>query len=380
MLILGAGLMGSALAYHLSRAGGLRVLVYDEAYPTAGASGKGAGIVSAQCWDPWDVRVVEETREEYRELSRRHGHGGYQENGSVRVVSRSEELPVLRERERTLRTEGVPARWLEPVELAAAVPALDPRGLLAGLLTPKDAVVDPPEMVFLYAELAQRQGVEFTWGWGFEGLERSPSGWTVRTRGGELSGRELVLASGAATKRLAASCGASLPLAPYRTQACRLLRETGGDSFPSVHDTATDVYVRPSAGGSLVAGDGTELTESDPDRYNPGADFSFYVHLAETFRDRFPGWASSRLARGWAGLCVATPDRRPLVGRVASVPHLLVACGFNGFGVMRAGALASRLAREMTDGPRDLLSPCDPARFPPEGVGFAPRPGFTLES
>jgi sarcosine oxidase subunit beta len=371
--------MGSALAYHLTRAGGREVLLYDEAYPTAGASGKGAGILCAQCWDPWDVRVVEETRDEYRELSGRHHLGGYLTTGGLRSVSSRSHLPLLEERHRMLERLRVPVRWMEPEEMVEAVPGLRVTDLLGGLLTPEDAVVEPPEMNFLYAELAQRSGAELTWGWGFRGLRREGGHWRLSTLGGEFEAAEVVLAAGAHTKRIAGELGCPLPLAPYRTQACRLLPEVEPGVFPSYHDTELDVYVRPAPGGGLVAGDGTELTESDPLRYNPGADFRFLAHVAEVFSHRLPGWAGSSVRRAWAGLCVSTPDRHPLVGPLEPAEGLYVACGFNGFGVMRAGGIARRMALALRTGNWEPLAPCAPSRFPGDIGAFSPRPGFTLE-
>ena len=377
-IVLGAGLAGSALAYHLSRLGGREILLYDEAYPSAGASGKGAGILCTQCWDPWDAQVVEETRKEYRDLSERHHLGGYLTTGGIRSVSTVSLLPLLEERRRMLEQLRVPVRWMEPAEIGGAVPGIRVTDLKGGLLTPGDAVVEPPEMNFLYAELAQRAGVELTWGWGFRGLRREGAGWCLSTLGGDFHAAEVILTAGAHTKRIAGALGLSLPLAPYRTQACRLAPERDAPLFPSYHDTELDVYVRPAPGGALVAGDGTESVESDPMRYNPGADFPFLAHVAEVFSHRLPLWAGASVRRAWAGLCVSTPDRHPLVGPLGPPEGLYVACGFNGFGVMRAGGLTARMANALRTGNWDALAPCAPSRFPRGGVAFSPRPGFTL--
>ncbi len=378
-LVLGAGLVGCALAYHLARLGAREILLYDEAYPSAGASGKGAGILCAQCWDPWDAQVVEETRQEYRDLSTRYHLGGYLTTGGLRSVSTPSLLPRLEERRRMLEGLGIPVRYLDPAGIREAVPGIEVGDLKGALFTPEDAVVEPPEMTFLYAELAQRAGVELTWGWGFRGLRREGAGWVLSTPGGDFQAAEVVLTAGAHTKRIVASLGLPLPLAPYRTQACRLAPTPAAAVFPSYHDTERDVYVRPAPGGTLVAGDGTELTESDPQRYNPGGDFSFLAHVAEVFSHRWPLWASASVTRAWAGLCVSTPDRHPLVGPVGPREGLYVACGFNGFGVMRAGAIAGRMARAMRTGRWEALAPCAPSRFPGGEVRFSPRPGFTLE-
>ena len=195
----------------------------------------------------------------------------------------------------------------------------------------------------------------------------------------------MVVAAGAWSKRLFAAFGCPQPLAPYRTQAATLRPEPGGpENFPSVHDLDSDVYVRPESNGRILAGDGTELVEVDPDRTPSGGDDRFIGHLAESFESRFPGWASAELVRAWSGVCTSTPDRRPLVGPVPDAPGLFAMVGFNGFGVMRAGGVARRLAALLAVGEgsmseQEALGPCSPPASRPGTPASVPQPGFTLE-
>jgi glycine/D-amino acid oxidase-like deaminating enzyme len=154
--------------------------------------------------------------------------------------------------------------------------------------------------------------------------------------------------------------------------------------FPSVHDIDLDVYVRPEENGRILAGDGTERVEADPDRFSTGGDEQFVTHLAESFGSRFPGWADAELVRAWAGVCVATPDRRPLIGPVPGASGLYTITGFNGFGVMRAGGAAARLAAVLAVGDgseRELekIRTVLPGRFTGPFAAFPIKPGFTLE-
>jgi len=133
-----------------------------------------------------------------------------------------------------------------------------------------------------------------------------------------------------------------------------------------------------------MAGDGTELIEVDPETFRPGGDETFVTHLAESFGTRFPGWAEAELIRAWAGVCTSTPDRRPMVGPVPSAEGLYALTGFNGFGVMRAGGIAQRLAAVLAagEGSRSELAGLAsvlPERFRGGMPSFHPRPGFTLE-
>jgi len=386
VLILGAGIAGCALAFHLARRSVGPVVVYDPQTPGAGATGRAAGIVTEQLWDPWDVEVVRESKEEYAELAEHYDPSAYAVNGFVRWTQNREAVPVLESAVERLRSWSVPVASLDPASLAEKVPWGRFDGVLGAIWSSSDAVVTPSRMGELYAERARELGVDFIFGTPASRFAREGDRWEVTVAGQTTRARRAVVAAGAWSKKLFASVGYPLPLAPYRTQAA-VLRPSNEDRrlFPSVHDIDLDVYVRPEENGRILAGDGTELVEVDPDRYSTGADEKFVAHLAESFATRWPGWADAELVRAWAGVCVATPDRRPLIGPVAGAPGLFALTGFNGFGVMRAGGAAARLAGALAAGEGsthelDKIRPVLPERLAGPPAPFSIRPGFTLEA
>jgi len=386
VLVLGAGISGCALAFHLARRSVGPVVVYDPATPSAGATGRAAGIVTEQLWDPWDVAVVRESKEEYAHLAERYDPTAYAVNGFARWTHNREAVPVLEATVERLRSWSVPASNLDLTTLAEKVPWGKFDGVLGAIWSPNDAVVTPSRMGELYAERARELGVDFLLGSPASHLGREGDHWELIFGGRPTRARRLVVAAGAWSKRVFASIGHPLPLAPYRTQAA-VLRPSTVDLrlFPSVHDIDLDVYVRPEENGRILAGDGTELVEVDPDRYSTGGDEKFVEHLAESFGSRFPGWADAELVRAWAGVCIATPDRHPLIGPVPDAPGLYSLAGFNGYGVMRAGGAAARLARVLATGEGserelELIRPVLPGRFSGPPAPFPIHPGFTLEA
>jgi len=386
VLILGAGIAGCALAFHLARRSVGPVVVYDPQTPGAGATGRAAGIVTEQLWDPWDVEVVRESKEEYAELAERYDPSAYAVNGFVRWTRNREALPVLASAVERLRSWSVPAASLDLASLAEKVPWGRFEGVLGAIWSPNDSVVTPSRMGELYAERARELGVDFILGTAASRFASEGDRWELTVAGQTTRARQAVVAAGAWSKKLFASIGHPLPLAPYRTQAA-VLRPSKEDRrlFPSVHDIDLDVYVRPEENGRILAGDGTSLVEVDPDRYPTGGDEKFVAHLAESFATRWPGWADAELVRAWAGVCIATPDRHPLIGPVPGAPGLFALVGFNGFGVMRAGGAAARLAGALAAGegsPHELdkLRPVLPERFVGPPAPFPIRPGFTLEA
>lgn len=381
-LVLGAGIAGASAALALARVGFGSVVVLDPSTPAAGATGRAAGIVTEQMWNPWDLDVVRASRTEYARLASRHDPSAYRTNGFVRWTARSDIAAVLDESAERWRSWGVRVRELTSSELAAVLPSVRADDLVRSILVPDDGVVAPSRTNELLVEEARQAGVRFEFGRPVGPLAYEQGRWSASSGGTAYAGRVGVVAAGAWSKKILAEAGHPLPLVPYRTQAA-LLRPSGpaGGSFPSWHDLDTDVYGRPEDAGRILAGDGTESVEADPESFVTGGDQRFLGHLAETFAGRLPGWSDAALLRAWAGVCVATPDRRPLVGPVPDAPGLFALTGFNGFGVMRAAGAAERLARAIVE-PKEaasLLGPVLPARFRSPPTPFLPRPGFTLE-
>ncbi len=381
-IVLGAGIAGAALAYHLARAKLGKVVVLDPRTPAAGATGRAAGIVTEQLWDRWDVAVVRETAAEYADLARRREPSAYRVNGFVRWTSRADVARILEGAEARLRAWGVGVRSLAPSEVEARLPWVRTDDLRAASIADGDAVVAPSRMAELFVEEARALGVEFALGAPVDPPAPDGAHWTVRAGGRTVRAPRAIVAAGAWSKRVLAAAGSPLPLAPYRTQAA-LLRPPGGAPavFPSFHDIDLDVYARPEEAGRILVGDGTDSVEADPETFVTAGDERFLSHVAESFERRLPGWKDSDLLRAWAGVCVATPDRRPLVGPVPGAEGLYALTGFNGFGVMRAAGAARRLAAVIADPSREAeeLGPVRPNRFRTPHVPFAPKPGFTLE-
>ncbi|HTW55026.1 MAG TPA: FAD-binding oxidoreductase [Thermoplasmata archaeon] len=383
-IVLGAGIAGAAAAYHLARRSFGPVLLYDPRTPAAGATGRAAGIVTESLWDPWDVAVVRASKVEYARLSAGHDPPLYRENGFVRWTADPVAAEALAAAVERWRSWGVAARPLPLSELATRLPWVATEGLRAAVWDPHDAVVAPSALAEAYVAAARALGAEVRLGTPFASLRFANGAWELASGGSTERASVAVVAAGAWSKELLAAVGAPLPLAPYRTQAATL-RPPGAvpPVFPSFHDLDLDVYVRPEEAGRALAGDGTRLVEVAPEAVPSGGDEAFVAHLAESLSARCPGWASAELLRAWSGVCTSTPDRRPLVGRVPGAEGLYCLVGFNGFGVMRAGGAADRLAAAIvdgTDGPAGAaLAPVRPDRFGPNPPPFAPRPGFTLE-
>ncbi len=367
VVVLGAGIMGCALAHHLRREGVGSVVLYDGVHPCAGASGASVGALSPFPWDPWERGLVRESAQEYREISEKWGLGAYRECGGLWAARNEKDARWLERQIELARREGDGTEAVGPEVVARLLPAGDLSGARVVAHVPHEALLSSSEMTFAYAELASQAGVDLRWGWGAPAVERHSDGWRVRALGGEFSTTSLVLACGAWTGPLLRELGQPLPLSAFRAEGCRLRPGPLASPFPTYHEPGDGLLVRSAPGGRLLVTGGAPSLPADPARANPAADFAYLETIAGRFQDVLPGWAGSNVEGGWAGVCAATPDGHPLVGPIPGAPGLFVAAGFNGSGVMRAGAIARRFASAFVAGSWTELGPALPSRFP-EGV------------
>ncbi len=381
-VVLGGGIVGSALSYHLTRRPSHRAVTIDltPSEPRDRATSSSAGILTYPGWDAWDLDILGETYEEYRALSEASGLGGFRTNGGIRVTTCDEGVRWIELVSRFLERRGIESEAIGPGRLRDLLPGGVPEGVRAALYTPADATVSAPELASAYLRRAGESGGELVQTVTPPRIASLEDRWRVELADRSVETPSLILATGAWTKRLLEELGHPLPLAPFRTQACRLRPRPLAREFPTFHDIDQNHYVAPADQGRLVAGDGTEKVETDPVRAHRSADSDFLERITETVRASFLEFESVRVEEGWAGVCVASPDRYPLVGRVPGAPGLFVATGFNGFGVMRAAGLARRLADGIREDRWDDLLPADPGRFPTPDSPFEPRPAFPLDT
>lgn len=377
--VLGAGILGSAIAYHLALHRGLTVRLYEgNAGPAA--TFRSAGILTHVGWEPWDLEIIRRSAAEISTIAEALGTSDYLPNGGLRVARTPEGEAWLEKAQGVLSRAGVENRTIDADGVGALLPVGDFADVRKGLHTPTDGVFDAGGLVESYQRMATGLGATIERGETPGSIRPSSGGWQIRTPSATIRTRELVLACGAWTKKLLGGLGYRLPAAPFRTQAANLRPSPLTGGFPTLHDLDLEMYIRPTASGHVVVGDGNEPREADPDTANLAADRQFVERMIRDTQTVFPGWSTLRAETSWAGVCVASPDRYPLVGRVPGQEGLHVATGFNGLGAMRAPGIACMLARAVAEGAWGPLEPADPGRIPRELADFDPRPEFPLEA
>jgi glycine/D-amino acid oxidase-like deaminating enzyme len=380
--VVGAGAVGTTAAADLA-ARGVAVELFDRGEVASGSSGRAAGI----CYDAFaedvDAAVADRAIERFRHVSSDDGDGfRFVECPYVWLAREGDDrrAEAIREGIAGMCRNGRDVERLDAAELGERYPGLRTDDVGIAGLAHDAGHCDPGEYVREMADRFERAGGRIREDAPVE-LERDPPG--VRTPGTAIDADAVLVAAGAHTKRVLADAGVSIPMKPYRVQAMTAgvpgedagTDAAAGASYggPMVYDATDGFYCRPHPEG-LLAGNGTEEVEADPDDYDRAASEGFAADLADRVAERLR--LAPTVERGWAGLCTATPDRDPLLGRIAE--GVYVATGFQGHGFMRSPALGEAIAEAMLAGESAPIDPFDPERFEGE-ESFAVREGMVIE-
>lgn len=382
--IVGGGILGAAAAHALHRRGEDDVVLLERMGPAAGATGLGAGVLSHVTWDPRNIRLVARSLEVYREAAATPEPVNLpsDEPGSLTLVP-PDRQDAARRILRLLETNDVEADLVDPDALEA--PAADEVEVPPDhrvLRCPADAWFHPPAAVRrLLGEAHVEGGQMVRW---FTPVDRIAEGPRVVLKDGRAVDAEHVLvAAGPWTPNLLERSDLPVPVTGYTAQAAAVAWMPP-DGFPLVHDAGAGVYATPRGHGRLVVGDGTRLEPRRPglrDEMDDGADRAFLEEVAAALDQRVPAAARCPVLDAWSGLEAATPDRHPLAGPDPRREGLHLLVGGNGFGFMRAPALAEAVVQGILDG----SLPDDVRRFAPERFegeweqDVEPREGFTLD-
>lgn len=386
ILVTGGGALGASAALALAERGHA-VHLAERQTLGAGATGKAAGILSTLCHSDAEYRLIAETRGLVGELMSlamaagcREARGAWRSHPSI-VVGGPQQAGTLDAMQDRVERFTEECERLDARQAARAFPGLRFEPNEQVLVAQEDGVLEAGDFMAALRARLESEGVTISQGQAAWAAGASAPTVEAGAAPPPAPSAPLVpapfdlhvVAGGAWTKGLLARHGVVLPVQMYRTQLASLAFPGGGE-LPIVHDLRHQFYTRPESADGILAGNGTQLRPFDPDDYNEAADPEFIASIAERVVTRFEDGGEAQVRSGWAGLCVATPDRRPLCGPVPGQDGLFIVTGDNGFGLMRSLALGQRLA-EAVHGrlDRDL----DPARFGPGASdAFVMREGY----
>ncbi|WP_290810685.1 FAD-binding oxidoreductase [Halovivax sp.] len=362
VVVVGAGVAGVAVARALARS--FDVTVLERAEVGGGATGVSAGLIAPTLFYG-DLPAV--ARFANRAVRAVDGAGAFSftERPRIDVVSRAE-VADARRRARELADEGFPVAYLEREAVERRFGRLDLSRFAGAVCYEDTGWVDPYTYAVTLAELAEDGGVRVETGVRVSGLVvdgGSVAG--VETDDGRHEADAIVLAAGWRTPELMPG-DTALPVRPYRTQCLVLEPDPPLDEdVPLGRVSGEGLYFRPEHSGRILVGGGAHECRN-PEAASRRPDEAFTDSVATIVPRLFDGVDGAGLVTGWAGFDAATPDARPLIGRIPGGPeNLLVATGFNGLGVM-IGPIAGPIVREHLGG-SSAPFPTDP--FAPDRFG-----------
>jgi sarcosine oxidase subunit beta len=357
VVVIGAGIMGLAVAYHLASLGVTNVTVLDKSYLCGGASGRNGGGVRAQWSSEANVRLMQESIRICREFATKMKINVWFRQGGYLFLARSAKVKDTLEASVKLQNDcGLATRMLSPKEALKIVPELDADSVVAASYNGDDGVVFPWPFVWGYAQAAQKLGVEVvtfreivgfeTTGSRIDGVVTRPSGppgdaqtretQTIRTH-------SVVNAAGAWSPEIARMLGVSLPNKPHRHEICST-EPLKPWLKPLVADLADGLYFSQSTRGEIVGGIGQERV---PHGLNQDSSHAFLGRYAKSLVRACPVLANVKVLRQWAGCYDLTPDSNPIVGEVDGVDGFYQASGFMGHGFMMAPVVGKRMAEQI---------------------------------
>jgi glycine cleavage system aminomethyltransferase T/glycine/D-amino acid oxidase-like deaminating enzyme len=371
-VVIGGGITGASVAYHLAKAGWRDTVLLEKDELTSGSTCHAAGLVTQFNPAATMMRFRRYSIELYEEI------GVFERVGSLRFASSEESLKDLQRGVSRARGIGLDVELISAEESARLMPAITKRSLLGAIWIPADGHLDPHTATHALAAAARKQGAEVVTHRRVTGIERTDGGAVkaVQTSAGRIETDVVVVAGGIWAPQIAAMAGAFIVSTPVDHQHAALHAVPGHElphDMPCFRDPDNLVYGKSEAGGVVLGG-----YEADPvARWIDGVPWDhagtslppdqarFEPLLAGAAR-RFPFMGEAGIVKLVCHPDAMTPDSNPLVGPIPGVPGLYMAAGLslNGFG--GGGGIGRSLAELITTGESELdLYPYRPWRFGP---------------
>ncbi len=359
VVVIGGGIMGLSIAYHLARLGVREVTVVDQTYLCGGASGRNGGGIRAQWSSEANVRLMQESIRMCQNFANEFKINVWLRQGGYLFLARSEERRRSLEESCKLQREcGLSTRMLSPREAQKIVPELSIDGVVAATFNPDDGVVFPWPFVWGFAQAATKLGVEIATFTQVSGIDlRGPTIEGVRVRRTAKAGdarvasgaehtirtNKVVNAAGAWSPEIARLVGVELPNTPHRHEICST-EPLKPWLKPLVADLENGLYFSQSTRGEIVGGIGQKRVPAGLDQNSSHAFLGLY---ARALVATVPVLGKVKVLRQWSGCYDVTPDANPIVGGVDEVEHFYQASGFMGHGFMMAPVIGKLIAEHI---------------------------------
>ena len=349
VVVVGGGVMGTSIAFHLA-ARSRRVVLLERSSLCSGPTRHSTAIIRLHYTQPLLVQMAAHGLRTYREFETVVGSpAGFVRTGMLFCVE-PRERELLASNVAVGRAEGAETHLLEADELAR----IDPRIVaeeLAFCFEPEAGYCDPYPVTLGFAQAAARAGAELREL--VSVTEITPRG--VETSAGAIDAETVVIAAGPWTPPLLAPLGYDLLITAAPAEVGRFLpRDRLEPPPPALADfSSAQIYFRPAPGGVLEVGSiAPEHAETpvDPDAPTEGARAETLRAYEQALARRLRGCEGGHWRGAWTGIYDVTPDWEPVIGRVPGADNVVVAAGFSGHGFKLAPAVGLAVSELVVDG------------------------------
>ena len=361
VVVIGGGVVGASVLYHLTKAGWKDVLLIERAELTSGSTWHAAGGMHTVNGDPNVAKLQQYTIELYKEIEKISGQScGVHITGGIMLAGTRERLDWLKMAKARGRYLGMDLDIISVDEAAKLFPLMDKKHFVGAMYDPIEGHVDPYGVTHAYAKSAQIGGAEIVRHTRVTDLKQRQDGtWDVITDHGNVRAEHVVNAGGLWAREVGRMVGLELPILAMEHQYLITgdMPELAGKK-EQLHaiDFEGEIYIRQERGGMLMgtyerAGVpwseritpwdfGQDLLENDLERIAPSLEIGF---------QHFPSLEGAGIRKVVNGPFTFAPDGNPLIGPVRGLPNFWVACGVMA-GFSQGGGVGLALSHWMVDG------------------------------
>ena len=359
--VIGGGVVGASVLYHLTKAGWKDVQLIERAELTSGSTWHAAGGMHTVNGDPNVAKLQQYTINLYREIEQISGQScGVHVTGGIMLAGTRERMDWLKMAQARGRYLGMDLQLLTVAEAAKLYPLMDPQRFVGAMYDPIEGHVDPSGVTLAYAKCAQLAGAEIVRHTLVEALQpRSDGSWNVITNKGTVHAEHVVNAGGLWAREVGRMVGLELPVLAMEHQylITEDLPELAGQKEQLMCiDFEGEIYSRQERGGMLLGtyeracvpwspkstpwDFGQDLLPNDLDRIAPSLEVGF---------QHFPRLAEVGIRKIVNGPFTFAPDGNPLIGPIKGLKNYWVACGVMA-GFSQGGGVGLSLANWMVEG------------------------------
>ncbi|HLX51064.1 MAG TPA: FAD-dependent oxidoreductase [Streptosporangiaceae bacterium] len=375
VVIVGGGVIGTSVAYHLAALGWLDVLLLEQGRLSSGTTWHAAGLVGQLRVSQSVTRLVQYSTELYRGLEAETGlSAGYKQCGGVTVARTADRMVQLRRTAAAATAYGLVCELISPRRAAELYPVMRTDDLAGAIWLPGDGTANPTDLTYALAKGARNRGAvirERTRVTGITAAGGAVSG--VRTAEGDVEAEIVVNCAGQWAKKVGAMCGVNVPLhsAEHFYVVTEQIEGVRRD-LPVLRDPDGYTYFKEEVGGLVVGGfepqakpwAGPDAVPDDFEFRLLPEDWDQFSVLMENALLRIPALSHTGVKKFYNGPESFTPDNQFILGEAPELRNFYVAAGFNSVGIASAGGAGRALAEWITGGePSTDLSAVDIRRF-----------------